>query len=41
MIRRFNFVSIDPPFIKPAETKKKIERIKIFKNEDILHALYN
>ncbi len=33
--------SIDPMFIKPAETKKKIKRTKIFKNEDILHALYN
>ena len=41
MIRKSNFVSIDPPFIKPAETKKKIERTKIFKNEDILHELYN
>ena len=36
-----NVFSIDPLFIKPPETKKKIKRIKIFKNEDILHALYN
>ncbi len=33
--------SIDPMFIKPAETKKKIKRTNIFKNEDFLHALYN